>query len=81
MSTIHAFCRRILASAPFEAGLHPAFSVDASGEEIGGVIREVVEEHFVAACHPESPLRDAVLILGDYGLGPGDLEEALSRLV
>ena len=29
--TIHAYCRRLLALHPLEAGLHPAFAVDADG--------------------------------------------------
>jgi ATP-dependent helicase/nuclease subunit A len=32
LSTIHGFCHRLLAEAPIEAGLHPAFEVDADGE-------------------------------------------------
>ena len=33
MQTIHAFCRRLLANHPLEAGLHPRFRVDARGAE------------------------------------------------
>ncbi len=31
VQTIHAFCRRLLANHPLEAGLHPRFTVDARG--------------------------------------------------
>ncbi|MEE2830201.1 MAG: UvrD-helicase domain-containing protein, partial [Myxococcota bacterium] len=81
ISTIHAFCRRVLSASPFEAGLHPAFEIDASGEETEALVREVGEEHFVRACDPQSELRDAVLLLGELGIGPGDLVAALHRLV
>ncbi|MCP4653803.1 MAG: UvrD-helicase domain-containing protein, partial [bacterium] len=43
--TIHAFCRKLLAEHPFEAGVHPNFTVDADG----AVLREVVEETVEAA--------------------------------
>jgi ATP-dependent exoDNAse (exonuclease V) beta subunit len=44
VSTIHAFCRRLLAEFPLEAGLHPHFEVDARGLARLAVAREVVEE-------------------------------------
>jgi len=81
VSTIHSFCRRLLASAPFEAGLHPEFAVDASGEDTAELTRAVAQEGFVASCLPDHPHRDALMTLGEYGLGPADLGDALSRLV
>lgn len=44
VQTIHAFCRRLLAAHPLEAGLHPRFSIDARGTARASVAREVVEE-------------------------------------
>lgn len=47
VSTIHAFCRRLLAEFPIEAGLRPDFELD-SGEGAGegrlhGIIHEILE--------------------------------------
>ena len=42
VSTIHAFCARILGSAPTEAGLHPAHRVDADQTLLADVVHEVV---------------------------------------
>ena len=81
VSTIHAFCTRVLRSDPFEAGLHPAFDVDAEGRELGRLVRAVVESHFVAACLPSSDLQDDLLTLGDYGIGPSQLVDAVEKLV
>ena len=44
VQTIHAFCRRLLAAHPLEAGLHPRFAIDARGNARAAVAREVVEE-------------------------------------
>ncbi len=43
--TVHAFCRRLLANYPLEAGLHPAFEVDADGLLLEDLVRGVVLEH------------------------------------
>jgi ATP-dependent helicase/nuclease subunit A len=40
--TIHAFCRRLLSRYPLEAGLHPAFDVDADETRLEEVVRAVV---------------------------------------
>lgn len=42
ISTIHSFCRGVLATYPLEAGLHPGFDVDAEGEKIDGIVRMVL---------------------------------------
>ena len=81
VSTIHSFCRRILASAPFEAGLHPDFTLDASGDGVTELTREVAQRVFIEACVPDHPAREALLTLGEYGVGPSELAVALSRLV
>ena len=44
VSTIHAYCRRLLTAFPFEAGLHPELTVDAEGDRLEEVVREVVAE-------------------------------------
>ena len=42
--TIHSFCLGLLQSYPIEAGLDPAFEVDADGLAVDAVAAEVVEE-------------------------------------
>jgi ATP-dependent helicase/nuclease subunit A len=42
ISTIHAFCRRILARHPIEAGMVPGFVVDADEEVLRRAVAEVV---------------------------------------
>ena len=44
IQTIHAFCRGLLAEHPFEAGLHPAFVVDAEETELQRIATETVTE-------------------------------------
>ena len=80
VSTIHAFCRRILASSPLDAGLHPDLSVDADGSALAEVVYEVVEEQFTTAFGSDSPLRGQLLVLAGQGIGPEQLAEGLSRL-
>jgi ATP-dependent helicase/nuclease subunit A len=55
VSTIHAFCRRLLAEHPLEADLHPRFTVDASGAARAAAAREVVEAWLVASGSREDP--------------------------
>ncbi|MCP4896338.1 MAG: UvrD-helicase domain-containing protein [bacterium] len=43
VQTIHSFCHALLATHPFEAGLHSRFEVDAEGTRVDTVIDEVVE--------------------------------------
>ena len=43
VSTIHAFCQRLLATYPLEAGLHPRFEVDADGRRVEALAEKVVE--------------------------------------
>ena len=77
--TIHAFCRRLLAARPLEAGLHPDFEVDPEGERQEQVVREVLEGRLRDAyAEPGDP---ATLALAELGIGPPELEEALLALV
>src|SRR5262249_51635731 len=46
--TIHAFCRRLLAAHPLEAGLHPRFALDARGSARAVAVREAIEERLRA---------------------------------
>ena len=78
MQTIHAFCRRLLASYPLEAGLHPRFAVDARGTARTAAAREVLEERLRAmAEHGDADL-EALLL---HGVGAPELEEMLNALL
>jgi ATP-dependent exoDNAse (exonuclease V) beta subunit len=78
VATIHAFCRRLLADAPLEAGLHPAFTVDAEGRAVDEVARETVESAFRTALagSEEEPL----VALAVRGFGPAEVADALAEL-
>lgn len=90
VSTIHAFCRRILATYPLEAGLHPTFAVDADGSQLAAIAHEVVEGWLVdlfrrpaggPAPEPEERAQhEAMLALAGEGLGPEAIAVALERL-
>jgi ATP-dependent helicase/nuclease subunit A len=77
--TIHAFCRRILAAHPLEAGLHPRFEIDAQERLSARAAREAVEGQLREAF--ADPPRADFLELADEGFGPADVEEALFELV
>lgn len=76
--TIHAWCRRLLSTWPLEAGLHPRFEVDADGEALSALCREVVESRLkVYYSDPGDP---DCLDLASRGFGPQELVEALETL-
>ena len=78
MQTIHAFCRRLLASHPLEAGLHPHFAVDARGTARNAAVREALEQRLRAmAEHGDADL-EALLL---HGVGAPELEEMLNALL
>jgi len=77
--TIHAFCRRLLAAHPLEAGLHPRFEVDADGQIQAEVAREVLEASLPEAWGEPPDTRHQTL--ASAGLGPADLETALVALL
>ncbi len=79
IQTIHAFCRRLLASYPLEAHLHPAFEVDADESGLSAVSRSVVETHLQAAYGSDGD--PDTFALGVAGFGPPALEEALGSLL
>ena len=79
VATIHAFCRRLLAGVPLEAGLHPSFSVDAEGLALGEVVQEVVESAFRQAL--AAPEGSALFALAARGADTPHLTEALVTLV
>ncbi len=78
MQTIHAFCRRLLAGHPLEAGLHPHFAVDARGTARNAAVREALEQRLRAmAEHGDADL-EALLL---HGVGAPELEEMLNALL
>ena len=77
--TIHAFCRRMLAEHPLEAGLHPHFAVDADESQQKAVIREVVEGALPALL--ANPADLVVLGRARPPRGPAEIEDALLQLL
>ncbi|MFI5320721.1 MAG: UvrD-helicase domain-containing protein, partial [Myxococcota bacterium] len=78
--TIHAFSRRLLASHPLEAGLHPRLTVDADQQQAALVAREVLEASLLAA-FSEGGDASAYSALAVARIGPSDLEAALIELL
>lgn len=75
VSTIHAFCRRLLAEHPLEAGVHPLLTVDADGRLLDEAVQEAVEAAMRTGYgEPGDP---HLLTLAARGLGPRELVEAL----
>lgn len=76
--TIHAWCRRILAAFPLEAGLAPGFEVDAEGLRVAEVAHEVLAEEFArfygAGGEPSDP---HISFLAARGIGPARIEREL----
>ena len=79
VSTIHAFCQRLLATYPLEAGLHPRFEVDPEGGRIQALAEEIVEEALRDL--DNNPNRDHWERLASEGVGPAAMVEALCALV
>ncbi len=79
VTTIHAFCQRVLTAHPFEAGLHPRFEIDAAGDVLEALVDEVVLEALRNL--EDSPIRDAWELLAGRGHGPVEVAEALRSLV
>ena len=77
--TIHAFCRRLLASYPLEAGIHPQLVVDADQQLAALAAREVLEERLLTAFTSGDPR--AFAELAEARIGPADLEAALIELL
>ncbi len=78
VSTIHAFASSILARFPVEAGLHPAFTVDAEGTLVQEMAEATAAELLAAAY--ASGEEDA-LALAERGIGPAEITDAALTLV
>ncbi len=81
ISTIHSFCHRILASSPLQAGVHPAFEVDADGTAVAEVVHDVVVQWFTEVFTGHDPVREPLMVLADHGVGSEEIVEALTRLI
>ncbi len=79
VATIHAFCQRLLATYPLEAGLHPRFEVDADGTHLEALAEEVVETALRGDW--ESGGGESWQRLAREGVGPSSVVETLCRLV
>ena len=79
VSTIHAWCRGLLATHAVDAGLHPDFGVDPTGERTEAVAREVAEEA-IRRAYAAAERDDPLVRLAGFGYGPHRLAEALAEL-
>lgn len=79
VQTIHAYCRRLLAAHPLDAGLHPRLEIDAEGRARARVVREVVERRLGAAYRASDASTE--LALAARGFGPHELELELTALL
>jgi ATP-dependent helicase/nuclease subunit A len=78
VSTIHSFCRRLLADHPLAAGIHPRFSVDADGEGLARLVDDVMVEALDALYGEGAP--SDIVALASLGVGPDRIAEALIAL-
>jgi len=78
VSTIHAFCQRLLSTYPMEAGIHPRFEVDPDGARLESLAEELVEEALRGLA--EDPDRASWERLAVEGIGPPEVVEALCNL-
>jgi ATP-dependent helicase/nuclease subunit A len=78
VSTIHAFCQRLLATYPLEAGIHPHFEVDPDGSLLQTLAEELVEE--VLRDLDGRSDRPAWERLAIEGIGPPEIVQALCDL-
>jgi len=78
VETIHAFCRRLLANHPLEAGLHPDLQVDPDLRLSEEIAYEVVDEAVRRAY--KRPRGQALAELATAGFGPDRLVELLVSL-
>lgn len=78
VSTIHAFCRRLLAEHPHEAGVHPHFTVDATGLLREAAARETVEEWLFDPARADD---GDLFALVEEGVAAPELEKMVEALL
>ena len=79
VSTIHAFCSRLLAANPAEAGVHPSFAIDADETRVEEIVGTVVGARYRGEAHGAEA--DDLVTLAASGIGPDRVAAALRRLV
>jgi ATP-dependent helicase/nuclease subunit A len=79
LCTIHAYCRRLLAAHPLEAGLAPGFTLDPTLAATDLVLREVFHEHLRRRWASGEDADLIELVLARHG--PRELEQTLHRLI
>jgi ATP-dependent helicase/nuclease subunit A len=79
VSTIHAFCGRLLAANPAEAGVHPSFAIDADETRVEEIVGAAVGARYRREAHGEEA--DDLVTLAASGIGPDRVAAALRRLV
>lgn len=79
VGTIHAFCRRLLAGYPLEAGIHPRFTVDAERLAVRVTAEEMVND-WVRQSTAAGCVGQALIQLIQEGVNPEDLVELLAFL-
>ena len=79
VSTIHAFCQRLLSTYPLEAGVHPRFEVDADGLKTRAIAEEVVEEALRGLAEAENGR--SWERLAAEGVGPKEIVDAVIELI
>ncbi len=78
VSTIHAFCKRLLREHPLEAGVHPRFEVDAGGRLRAKAARDTLDTWLA---DPVRAQDEDFLALADADIAPAALEEMLEALL
>jgi ATP-dependent helicase/nuclease subunit A len=78
VSTIHAFCQRLLSTYPIEAGIHPRFEVDPDGARLEFLAEELVEDALRGLV--DDPNRADWERLAVEGVGPPEVVEVLCNL-
>ena len=76
VSTIHAWCRRLLSMAPTQAGLHPSYQVDADGSLLGEVVHEEVVDWFTEVFAAQDPVIEDLLVLAEHKQGTESIAQA-----
>ncbi|MGQ9836128.1 MAG: UvrD-helicase domain-containing protein [Thermoanaerobaculaceae bacterium] len=76
--TIHAYCRRVLARYPLEAGLLPEFAVDAEGLGVAGAV-EAALAHFLT--QPPEELLPNWAQLAQEQIRPNQLRQIVASLI
>lgn len=79
ISTIHAFCRRLLNRYALEAQLHPHFEIDADGIQTDALIHEVVNQALLEDYH--QPGDADCFLLAKENIGPDQIAKALAILI